>query len=189
MRIIAGVAKGRTLASVAGATRPTSDRAREGSFSSLMSEFGDFLGLSFLDLFAGSGAIGLEALSRGAVLVHAVERDESACKTIRANTELIGKTVGEFHLYPMSAHKFLEMPATTSYNIIYIDPPYDFSSKELDLLLIQLLAGGFIRADGLVAVERAAKAETLKWPVGYQPLRERKYGQALIYYAILAQNG
>ena len=61
MRIIAGVAKGRTLSSVAGATRPTSDRAREGLFSSLISEFGDFLGLNFLDLFAGSGAIGLES--------------------------------------------------------------------------------------------------------------------------------
>ena len=89
MRIIAGVAKGRTLASVAGATRPTSDRAREGLFSSLLSEFGDFLGLNFLDLFAGSGAIGLEALSRGATLVHCVEKDERANRTISTNSELV----------------------------------------------------------------------------------------------------
>ncbi len=189
MRIIAGVAKGRTLSSVAGATRPTSDRAREGLFSSLLSEFGDFLGLNFLDLFAGSGAIGLEALSRGASIVHAVEKDESACKTIRNNEELIGKTPGDFHLYSMSAQRFLEMPTTTAYHIIYIDPPYDYSNKELDACLVQLLAGGFIREDAVIAVERAAKADALVWPQGYEVLRERKYGQAVIYYGILAQNG
>ena len=74
MRIIAGVAKGRSLSSVAGATRPTSDRAREAIFSTLTSEFGDFLGLQVLDLFSGSGAMALEALSRGASLVHCVEK-------------------------------------------------------------------------------------------------------------------
>ena len=91
MRIIAGVAKGRTLGTVAGATRPTSDRAREGLFSSLLSEFGDFLGLHLLDLFGGSGAIGLEALSRGTSLVHIVENDVDAQKTIENNFELVNK--------------------------------------------------------------------------------------------------
>ena len=85
MRIIAGVAKGRTLGSVAGATRPTSDRAREALFSSLTSEFGEFLGVHVLDLFGGSSAIGLEALSRGASIVHIVERDPEAQKTIQNN--------------------------------------------------------------------------------------------------------
>ena len=105
MRIIAGLAKGRTLSSVTGATRPTSDRAREGLFSSLLSEFGDFVGLNFLDLFAGSGAIGLEALSRGAQAVHAVEKDESAARTISTNSELVTKsgTTGIFHAYSISA--------------------------------------------------------------------------------------
>ena len=84
MRIIAGVAKGRNLSTVAGATRPTSDRAREALFSTLLSEFGEFENLKFLDLFAGSAAVGLEALSRGAEIVHAVEKDDSAVKTIRA---------------------------------------------------------------------------------------------------------
>ena len=92
MRIIAGVAKGRNLGTVAQATRPTSDRAREGLFSSLSSEFGTFEGLRVLDLFAGSGAIGLESLSRGATLVHVVEKDEQAIKTIEANHELVKKS-------------------------------------------------------------------------------------------------
>jgi len=75
MRIIAGRAKGRSIDAVASATRPTSDRAREALFSTLASEFGDFDGLHVLDLYAGTGAIALEALSRGASLVHAVEKD------------------------------------------------------------------------------------------------------------------
>ena len=101
MRIIAGVAKGRNLASVAGAVRPTSDRAREALFSSLTSEFGEFENLNFLDLFAGSAAVGLEALSRGASIVHAVEKDESATKTIKTNQELIekAKPEGKFKLF------------------------------------------------------------------------------------------
>ena len=107
MRIIAGVAKGRTLGTVAGATRPTSDRAREGLFSSLLSEFGDFLGLHVLDLFGGSGAIALEALSRGATLVHIVEKDSDAQKTIENNLELVNKNkpAGKFNLYSMSAQR------------------------------------------------------------------------------------
>ncbi|MEI6811241.1 MAG: 16S rRNA (guanine(966)-N(2))-methyltransferase RsmD [Actinomycetes bacterium] len=191
MRIIAGVAKGRTLASVAGATRPTSDRAREGLFSSLLSEFGDFLGLNFLDLFAGSGAIGLEALSRGATLVHCVEKDERANRTISTNSELVmaSKPAGKFHLYAMSVQKFLESTAPTNYHIIYLDPPYDFLDGDLYACLRFLHSGGFLRADAVVAVERASKRSAFEWPEGFEALRERNYGQAVIYYAIPAQNG
>ena len=111
MRIIAGVAKGRPLASVADATRPTSDRAREAIFSSLTSEFGEFVGLNFLDLFAGSGAIGLEAQSRGASIVHAVEKDFGAQRTINANIEIVAaaKPTGKFQLFAMNAEQFVEL--------------------------------------------------------------------------------
>ncbi len=78
MRIIAGLAKGRNIPAVAQSTRPTSDRAREALFSSLASEFGDFDGLHVLDLYSGTGAIGLEALSRGSSTVHCVESNEKA---------------------------------------------------------------------------------------------------------------
>ena len=185
MRIIGGVAKGRTLSSVAGPTRPTSDRAREGLFSTLLSEFGDFEELSFLDLFAGSGAIGLEALSRGASIVHVVEKDESAGRTIRANADLVrkGNALGVFHLYAMSVQKFLEAPTSTSYDIIYVDPPYDFPDSELYKCLYELLSGGFARDGSLTAVERASKSSEVRWPDGFEPLRARNYGQAVIYYA------
>lgn len=191
MRIIAGLAKGRVLSSVAGATRPTSDRAREGLFSSLLSEYGDFFGLNFLDLFAGSGAIGLEALSRGATIVHAVEKDELAMRTIRTNCELVAKSgaLGNFHAYAMPVQKFLEGIAPQRYDIVYIDPPYDFSDTELNKYLRLLCDGEFLKSGAVVAIERGNRSEEVEWPATLEPLRQRKYGQAVINYAKLAENG
>jgi len=188
LRIIAGVAKGRTLGTVAGATRPTSDRAREGLFSSLTSQFGDFLGLNVLDLFAGSGAIGLEALSRGASIVHAIERDPDAQKTIEHNYEAVKKNqpVGKFHMYAMSAQRFLSDAPKERYHIVYIDPPFDFTDREVEELLGKLHSGEFLKSDALIAVERTAKGSTFSWPVGFVAARERKYGAATIYYGSCA---
>lgn len=185
MRIIAGVSKGRTLGSVAGTTRPTSDRAREGLFSSLTSEFGEFLGLHFLDLFGGSGAIGLEALSRGASIVHVIERDLDAQKTIENNFELVKKNqpIGKFHLYAMSAQRFVTEPAKEKYHIIYIDPPFDYTNTEVEEILRKLQIGGFLKDDAVIAVERTAKGSKFSWPEGFSPARERNYGAASIFYA------
>ena len=191
MRIIAGVAKGRSLSSVAGATRPTSDRAREAIFSTLTSEFGDFLGLQILDLFSGSGAMGLEALSRGASLVHCVEKDDAAAKTISTNNSLVQKAqpVGAFHLFHISAQKFVDTPAQNQYHFVYIDPPYDFSDSELVQVLEKLLENNFYKDGAVIAVERASKSPQPVWPVGYEPSRTKVYGQASIYYANYAKNG
>lgn len=183
MRIIAGVAKGRNLATVAGATRPTSDRAREALFSTLLSEFGEFENLKFLDLFAGSGAVGLEALSRGAALVHAVEKDESAAKTIRANQEILekAKPEGKFHLYAMSAQKFLSN-ASNQYDIIFIDPPYEFSDQAVHEILDSIMENKFIRSGGVIVIERATKGSYIKWPAPLKELRTKEYGVATLYY-------
>ena len=189
MRIIAGVAKGRTLSTVSGATRPTSDRAREGLFSSLTSEFGDFLGLHVLDLFAGSGAVGLEALSRGATLVHGVENESDAIKTITTNSEIVSKArpTGKFHLYSMSVQRFVSDPAHDQYHLVYIDPPYDLPSSQLEEILRLLAQGNFLKSDAFIAVERRAKGGQFTWPQSYEPVRERNYGQATIYYANAAR--
>jgi 16S rRNA (guanine966-N2)-methyltransferase len=175
LRIIAGVAKGRTLGTVAGATRPTSDRAREGLFSSLLSEFGDFLGLHVLDLFGGSGAIALEALSRGATLVHIVEKDPDAQKTIENNYELVNKNkpAGKFHLYSMSAQRFVSDAPKEKYHIVYV---------EVQEILSKLHAGSFLKDDAVIAVERTAKRSNFSWPAGFSAVRERNYGQATIFY-------
>jgi len=191
MRIIAGVAKGRSLSSVAGATRPTSDRAREAIFSTLTSEFGDFLGLHVLDLFSGSGAMALEALSRGASLVHCVEKDDAAAKTISTNSALVQKAqpVGVFHLFHISAQKFVDTPAQNQYHFVYIDPPYDFADSELVQVLEKLLENNFYKDGAVIEVERASKSPQPVWPVGYEPSRTKVYGQASIYYANYAKNG
>ena len=185
LRIIAGVAKGRTLGVVAGATRPTSDRAREGLFSSLTSEFGTFEGLHVLDLFGGSGAIGLESLSRGATSVHVVEKDDEAQKTIETNFEIVKKSnpMGSFHLYGMSAERFLKDAPKDKYHLVYIDPPYDFSNQAVEDVLSALHDYEFLSSDAFIAVERTARAAQFIWPDAFVPARERKYGQATIYYA------
>ena len=192
MRIIAGVARGRTLGSVAGTTRPTSDRAREGLFSSLTSEFGSFEGVHVLDLFGGSGAIALESLSRGATLVHVVEKDDEAQKTIETNYELVKKSnpPGKFQLFGMSAERFLKDLPKAKYHLVYIDPPYDFSNQAVEDVLSALHDGEFLSSDAFIAVERTARGAQFIWPDAFSPARERNYGQATIYYAnFQSENG
>jgi 16S rRNA (guanine966-N2)-methyltransferase len=109
MRIIAGSAKGKTLNSPPDArTRPTSDRAREGLFSSLLSEFSSLSGLHFLDLFAGSGAVGVEALSRGAAIVHAVEADGDMGNLTIKNFQLAKQAEGSYRVFHTKVERFLE---------------------------------------------------------------------------------
>ena len=188
MRIIAGLAKGRTIDAVASSTRPTSDRAREALFSTLASEFGDFEGLNVLDLYAGTGAIALEALSRGAAIVHAVEKDDAAVKAITKNHENLKSAhcPGIFHLYAMSVHRFLQDKAAQPYHFIYIDPPYDVEDVDVVETLIQLRDGGFLHPQALIAVERNSRVKEISWPDGLEALREKNYGQATIFYGIPA---
>jgi 16S rRNA (guanine966-N2)-methyltransferase len=186
MRIIAGLAKGRTIDAVSSSTRPTSDRAREALFSTLASEFGDFEDLHVLDLYAGTGAIALEALSRGAAIVHAVEKDDAAAKAITSNHENL-KTAhcpGIFHLYAMSVHRFLQDKAAQPYHFIYIDPPYDVDDLDVVETLIQLRDGGYLHPQALIAVERNSRVKEISWPDGMEALREKNYGQATIFYGI-----
>lgn len=184
MRIIAGVAKGRNLGTVAQATRPTSDRAREGLFSSLSSEFGTFEGLRVLDLFAGSGAIGLESLSRGATLVHVVEKDEQAIKTIEANHELVKKSnpAGKLQVFGISVERFLNDQPREKYHLVYLDPPYEFSNQGVEDILSKLHDNNFLSSDAFIAVERNSRLDQFIWPDAFIPARERNYGQASIYY-------
>ena len=195
MRIIAGRAKGRNIDSVASATRPTSDRAREALFSTLASEFGDFDGLHVLDLYAGTGAIALEALSRGASVVHAVEKDEPASQAIDKNYENIrsAQCPGIFHLYTMGVNRFLQDKAQLQYHFVYVDPPYDLNDLDVIETLIQLVSGGFLHPQALIAVERNSRVREISWPDGLEQVREKNYGQATIFYGsptpVDAENG
>ena len=189
MRIIAGNAKGRNISSVASSTRPTSDRAREALFSTLTSEFGELTNLNVLDLYAGTGAIALESLSRGASIVHAVEKDEHAQKAIATNFEGLksANCPGVFRLFGMSVHRFLQDPAPAKYHFIYVDPPYEVSDLDVIETLIQLQVGGFLDHQALIAIERNSRVKEISWPQGYVALREKNYGQATIFYGAPAE--
>lgn len=189
MRIIAGAAKGRPISAVASATRPTSDRAREALFSTLASEFGEFDGLRVLDLYAGTGAVALEALSRGASLVHAVEKDEAASKAISANFDSIksAELKGTFHLYTMGVHRFLGDKSQYRYHFIYIDPPYDIDDIDVVETLVQLQENNFLDPEAIIAIERNSRVKEISWPYGYEEMRVKNYGQASIFYGIPSQ--
>ncbi|MGI9195659.1 MAG: 16S rRNA (guanine(966)-N(2))-methyltransferase RsmD [Candidatus Nanopelagicus sp.] len=189
MRIIAGIGKGRKLFSPPSITRPTSDRAREGLFSSLTSTFSTLDGLHFLDLYAGSGAVGVEALSRGAALVEAVESNSASAQVCEDNFALISKLegVGKFKVHTKTVFEFLNHTASEPYEIIYIDPPYEVDNIEVEKLLKKILNLGLLSKFGLVAIERDAKTKTFIWPAGLSELKVRSYGAGAIHYGVLTE--
>ena len=185
MRIIAGLAKGRNLISPVGATRPTSDRAREALFSTLESEFGSMNDLSLLDLYCGSGAVGAEALSRGAAIVLGVDNDEKATSVARQNFQLLEKIsgIGTYSVITMSVGKFLDKPADILFDVVFLDPPYELPNNEIEKNLAALSKNGYLKPSSVVAIERDSKARPLTWPEGLIEVKVRKYGAATIYYA------
>ena len=189
MRIIAGIAKGRKLFSPPSITRPTSDRAREGLFSSLVSTFGTLEGLHFLDLFAGSGAVGVEALSRGAALVESVESNSTSSDICEQNFNLLTGVdgVGKFKVYNKTVFEFLNHSATNTYEIIYIDPPYEVSNSEVEKILRKIIMLNLLNKFGVVAIERDGKAKPFLWPDGLTELKVRSYGAGSIHYGAITE--
>jgi 16S rRNA (guanine966-N2)-methyltransferase len=180
-RIVGGVAGGRRIAVPAGSgTRPTADRVREALFSSLEAEFGGFHGLTVLDLYAGSGAIGLEALSRGAERVVLVEADRKAADVITANVKAVGLAGATVLVRP--AEKVASGDNSGKpFDLVFADPPYKLETLELQGILVELAGNGWLADDAVVVVERS-KREPWEWPEGFAGLRDRKYGEARLWY-------
>ena len=183
-RIVAGVARGRRLTVPSGPTRPTSDRAREGLFSSLESLCG-LQGARFLDLYAGSGAVGLEALSRGAEHVLLVENGPRAVKALAANIAAVGLP-GAAAL-SMAVERAVAAPpaspAAGPYDVAFLDPPYHLADEAVAGVLSAAAGNGWLAPDAVVAVERATRGGAFAWPEGFSALRERRYGEGSIWYA------
>ena len=187
-RVIAGAAGGRRLSVPPGtSTRPTSDRAREGLFASVMSEFGDLGGVHVMDLYAGSGALGLEALSRGAASVLLVESDARAAAVVRANVKALGlpgATVAADRV-----ERLLDRPPGEhrgqhrgeGYDLVFADPPYAVADEAVAKVLV-LLSGGWLADGALVVVERATRSGPFDWPPGYAGGKSRRYGEATFWY-------
>ncbi|MEU9253268.1 16S rRNA (guanine(966)-N(2))-methyltransferase RsmD [Streptomyces sp. NPDC048270] len=180
-RVIAGSAGGRRLAVPPGTgTRPTSDRMREGLFSTWESLHG-VGGARVLDLYAGSGAVGLEALSRGADHALLVETDPKAAKSIRDNIKAVGLPGAEFR-----SGRAEQVVAGTAggdpYDIVFLDPPYAVTHDDLREILLTLRSNGWLTQDALVTVERSTRSGAFPWPEGFEPLRSRKYGEGTLWY-------
>ena len=180
-RVIAGSAGGRRLRVPPGnGTRPTSDRAREGLFSSVTSELGGLRGLRVLDLYAGSGAVGLEALSRGAGGVLLVESDARAAAVVRANVDVValpGAAVAADRVERLLSRP----PDGGPYDLAFADPPYAVPAAAVTAVLTQL-AGGWLADGALVVIERATRSGPVDWPPGFVAGKSRRYGEASFWY-------
>lgn len=188
MRIIAGSAGGRRLRTPdTDTTRPTSERVREAFFSALATWAGtvqepvtDWLsGIAFLDLFAGSGAVGLEAASRGADRVLLVESHRRALEVLRRNVSesgLAAQVRGE------RAEHLLAGPPGAGFDVVWLDPPYAMPADDLDALLARVVEGAWVVGDGVVVVERDRRSPDPGWPDGMDRW-QRRYGETVLHWA------
>ncbi len=203
--MIAGEAGGRRLAVPDGRdTRPTSDRAREGLFATISSMVGPLAGARVLDLYAGSGAVGLEALSRGAEHVLLVEHGARAARVIRQNIEAIGLPGAE--VIADRVERVLargpapaggrdgtapaggrDSTAQDRYDVVFADPPYALADAGVSRVLILLAEQGWLAPGALVIVERATRSGPLSWPDGFVPDRARRYGEATFWYGLVPE--
>jgi 16S rRNA (guanine966-N2)-methyltransferase len=200
-RVIAGEAGGRRLAVPGGRdTRPTSDRAREGLFATIASMLGSLDGARVLDLYAGSGAVGLEALSRGAEHVLLVEHGARAARVIRENIEAIGLS-GAVLAADRVERVLARGPAPAGaqdapagaqdddtvggrYDVVFADPPYALADAAVSQVLSLLAGQGWLAPGALVIVERATRSGPVNWPAGFVPDRARRYGEATFWYGL-----
>lgn len=177
MRIIAGRAKGTTLVRVPGGTRPLSDRAREGLFASLGEAV---VAARVLDLYAGTGALGIEALSRGAAHATFVDRASAAIRAVRGNLERTG-LAERGTVVQAEALRYLRRRAQGPFDLVFLDPPYSVSLKELEAVLSGL-GGGWLAGPGsIIALTRPIRGYKPVVPVNWRVARRLVYGDTLVF--------
>ena len=182
-RLISGTAGGRRLKVPRAGVRPTGDRAREGLFNSLGSLL-DLDGARVLDLYAGSGALGLEALSRGAAEAVFVENGGGVLPVLRDNIAAVG--VRGAVVLPASVPAVVAGPATAGFDLVFADPPYAAPVAEVLGVLGALAGNGWLAPDAVVVVERSSREEPWEWPTPLIGVRDRRYGEAVLRYGRLS---
>lgn len=176
-RIIAGEWGGRRLATPPGdGTRPTSDRVRESLFASLTSSLGGFDGVRVLDLFAGTGALALESLSRGAAQADLVESDPRVVKTIQRNVADLDASAT---VHRLTAERFVARSTGGPWDLVFVDPPYALETSAVAALLTGLRAR--LGEDALIVVERSSR-DPFTWPKEFTALRDKAYGETQLWY-------
>jgi 16S rRNA (guanine966-N2)-methyltransferase len=179
-RIIGGVAGGRRLAVPPRGTRPTTDRVRESLFN-IVTARRDLTGLAVLDLYAGSGALGLEALSRGAASALFVESDHRSAAVIARNISALGLSGATVRRGAVAA--VLAAGAASPVDLVLADPPYEVGAGEVESVLTALSAHGWVREGTVAVVERAAGGAPLTWPAGWSGWPQRVYGDTRLELA------
>lgn len=181
-RIVAGTLGGRRIAAPAGdRTRPTSDRVREALFSTLESMV-DLEGARVADLYAGSGAVGLEALSRGAAHVLLVESDPRVARVVRQNIAALGVGSAARLSTAKVSTALAEGPDGGGYDVVFADPPYAVPGEEVAAVQEALVNGGWLAADAVVVIERGTRSGPLTWVKGITGEQSRRYGETTLWY-------
>jgi 16S rRNA (guanine966-N2)-methyltransferase len=178
-RLISGVAGGRRLKVPRTGVRPTGDRAREALFNSLKALL-DLRGAAVLDLYAGSGALGLEALSRGAETVVFVESSPGVLPVLKENLAAVGLPGGR--VVAGSVPTVLGGAPPARFDLVLADPPYATPVEEVLDVLERLCRNGWLTADAVVVVERSSREKPFEWPTPLVGLRDRRYGEAQLRY-------
>jgi 16S rRNA (guanine966-N2)-methyltransferase len=179
-RIVGGAAKGRHLAVPPHGTRPTSDRAREALFNTLVGLV-DVEGARVLDLFAGTGAVGLEALSRGAVHATFVESDRKVAAQLAANIATVGLP-GAVLLRCTVESFLLATGAEAPFDFVYADPPYALAEPAVAALLNALAQPRWLAPGAVVVVERSSRGAEPLWPSVIEPIKQKRYGEGVLWY-------
>lgn len=176
-RIVAGSARGRHLRVPPTGTRPTTDRVREAVFSALQSRL-DLTDLRVLDLYAGSGGFGLEALSRGAGTALFVESDRRAAAVLRTNISALNFPNAKIHIGQV--HRLLRNPPKEPFDLVFLDPPYDLPTAELTRDLELLSTHSWLTPAATVLCERSHRSSETPWPPSFSPQSARRYGETRI---------
>lgn len=184
-RIVAGSAGGRRIEVPPRGTRPTSERVREAVFSALEASV-ELDGSRVLDLYAGSGALGLEALSRGAAYATFVEADRRAAQIVRRNAGSLGFRqirIEQAKAETALADTALGVPPAGPFDVVFADPPYDLDPSRLDSALRALVAGGRLAPGAVVVLEQAVRNGDPSWPEPLAAIRSRRYGDTVVHWA------
>ena len=177
LRVIGGTAGGRRIVAPKGGARPTQDRVKEALFSSLGEVVLDAV---VLDLYAGSGALGIEALSRGAAHAVLVDSDRAAETAIRSNLDTTG-LAERATVVRSAAGVFVGRGGPGGpFDLVFLDPPYDTPTEEVSALLVALAGSGSVASGATVVVERPTGSAPLDLPGGWDTRRERTYGDTLL---------
>lgn len=164
-------------------TRPTSDRVREALFSSLEAMM-DLDGAQVLDLYAGSGALGFEALSRGAEHATFVESDKRAAEVLKANAKELGFANTTIANRTAEAYVLAE---GEKFDVVFADPPYAVTDDEIEKVLRGIAPR--LAEDAVLIVERASRSSEPAWPDGVEPLRAKRYGDTAVYWGRVRADG